>query len=234
MEKTNEVKTNRIGPKQGFAIGILSVVLIGVGVWQWQSLGGSKAVPRPSNPTQTGSMQNGTAYSPSTPLTDGGKPGGAGQMLISTSFAPFPPRDPFRPTIATTTTPTRIAQPAKTGTQRVARQITGTPPVPPLALPAPGGLEVKLAEEPEPPPVPNWTLVGIVQGPRTIAILKDDEGNRRFVRAGDLLEEGWRIQRIERGKLTLQRDGRTISVDVGGSTQTSQMPPSRPTGGISQ
>lgn len=223
MEKPHEMKTNQLSPKQAIAIGVLSLVLLGVGVWQWQGMSARKPSPRPANSAQS-AVASGTQTSAHT----------AGQTLASASFTPFPARDPFRPTINTeTSTPSRVVQPAKASAKTTPREITGTPPVPPLALPAPGRLEVRHVEEPE-PPVPNWTLIGVVQGPRTIAILKDSEGNRRFVQMGDKLEEGWRIWRIERGKLTLQKGQRTISINVGGSTAESEAPPSRSTGGMQQ
>lgn len=224
MEKPNEVKTNQISPKQGVAIGILSLVLLSVGIWQWRSLSGQQAPPRPTNTAQPGNGQGTAASSIAT-----------GQTLMSAPLAPFPARDPFRPTVsAVVNAPSRVASSTNTSSKPTRREITGTPPVPPLALPAPSGLEVKRMDEPESPPVPHWTLVGVVQGPHTVAILKDSEGNRRFVRIGDTLEEGWRVRRIERGRLTLQKGKRTISVDVGGSTAESETPSNRPTGGIPQ
>ncbi|GBC91848.1 hypothetical protein HRbin15_00307 [bacterium HR15] len=223
MEKTHEVKTNQLSPKQGVAIGVLSLILVSVGVWQWRSMSGHKPSARPGSTAPSGQVRNTPAST--TP---------SGQAEVSASFAPFPARDPFRPTVAVMNIPNRVAQPAKTSAKSPVRAITGTPPVPPLALPAPGGLEVKQVEKPEPPPVPNWTLVGVVQGPRTIAILKDSEGNRRFVQMGDKLEDGWRIRRIERGKLTLQNGQRTISIHVGGSTAESKVPPDYSTGGMQQ
>jgi hypothetical protein len=204
MEKSQEMKAKQASPKQWAAVGILAVLLLSVGVWQWQSLSGRAKPSRPT--TQSGSTGQTSPTEP-TSLTQ-----------ANTGFAPFPLRDPFRPTVAITTSPpSRIAQPARSP----AREISGTTPVPPVALPAPGAkLELHPAEKPtEPPPIPNWTLVGIVQGPRTLAILKDSEGNRRFVQLGDQLEEGWRVRRIARGTLTLQKGQTTISIQVGTSTQ---------------
>lgn len=207
MEKSQEMKANQASPKQWAAVGILGLLLLGVGVWQWQSLSGRSNAPRPTpRSSQTGQ----------TGLTNSDRSDGL--AMGSVPFAPFPPRDPFRPTVAAATpTVSRVAQPTRSS----AREISGTPPVPPLALPAPSGkLELQPAEKPtEQPPIPNWTLVGIVQGPRPLAILKDSEGNRRFVQLGDQLEEGWRVRRIERGTLTLQKGQTTLSIQVGTSTQ---------------
>lgn len=225
MEKPQEMKTSQISPKQGVAIGILSVVLLGVGVWQWQSMSASKPSSRPANqPQPTATQQGSTAASGQTAVASAGA-----------SFEPFPPRDPFRPTVAnTTTTPSRVVTPPKTSTKSVAREISGTPPMPPMTLPVPGGIEIKPAGATEAPSTPDWTLVGVIQGPRTLAILKDSEGNRRFVQIGDTLDEGWRVRQIERGRLTLQKGQRTISVNVGSSTAENENLTSRSTGGTSQ
>jgi|GEM_PF-772577 len=224
MEKPHEMKTNQISTQQGIAIGVLSMVLVSVGVWQWHSMSGRKPSPRTANAAAAATAQN-----PSTASR------AAGNALTGASFTPFPARDPFRPTItAAFSTPNRLVPPEKTSQKTTPRTITGTPPVPPIALPPPGGLEIKQTDAPEPTPVPDWTLVGIVQGPRPLAILKDSEGNRRFVQLGDRLEGGWRVRRIERGRLTLQKGQQTISVNVGSSTTSHENPASRSTGGIQQ
>ncbi len=218
MEKPPEMKTNQISLKQGLAIGVLVLILLSVGVWQWQSMGGRRNPSRPAS-ASTSNSNMGVSATVST----------SGVVLASVPLAPLPARDPFRPTIQIGELPGRVASPATSSTnQSPRRAITGTPPVPPVALPAPGGLEIRRAEEPA--PIPDWTLVGVVQGPRTIAILKDSEGHRRFVQIGDLLEEGWRVRRIERGVITLQKGKQTIAIQVGTSTQQD----SQSTGGTQQ
>lgn len=217
MEKPHEMKTSQISPKQGVAIGVLSLVLLSVGIWQWQSMGGRKASPQATNTAQPANTPTASASSL------------ASQTVMGASLAPFPARDPFRPTVGVEgKSLSRVASPANTSSKPARREITGTPPMPPLALPAPGGLEVRRVDEPELPAMPNWTLVGVVQGPRTVAILKDSEGNRHFVQIGDTLEEGWRVRRIERGRLILQKGQRTISVDVGSSTTEGEALSSQP------
>ncbi|MER3402475.1 MAG: hypothetical protein C4337_04075 [Armatimonadota bacterium] len=82
-----------------------------------------------------------------------------------------------------------------------------------------GTLKVEPSQpEPAEPPTPNWVVVGVVEGPQTIAILKDSEGNRRFVRQGDILEEGWRVHRIECRQVVLKQSRGQISLRVGQST----------------
>ncbi len=215
MEKPSEMKTNQISPKQGLALGVLVLVLLSVGVWQWQSMSGRRNPSRPAS-ASTSNSNTGVSATVSTSRV----------ALASAPLAPLPVRDPFRPAFSLSEPSGRVASPAtRSPGQPLRRTITGTPPVPPIGLPAPGGLEIKRADEPA--PIPDWTLVGVVQGPRTIAILKDSEGHRRFVQIGDLLEEGWRVRRIERGVITVQKGKQMIAIQVGTSTQ----PDSQFTGG---
>jgi len=58
----------------------------------------------------------------------------------------------------------------------------------------------------------------VVQGPNSVAILADSEGRRRFVKQGDLLEEGWRVVSIQRGAITLRKGKEHLTIRVGEST----------------
>lgn len=209
MEKNN-VPTNRsTNPKQVVAVAVLSLLLVGVGVWQWQSLSGGTPEQKPSNAPKSGTPAS------SDPAVQIATSSGT---AVSGERTPFAPRDPFKPYF----TPLR-----EQGTKVVAQQKpSGNTPskafsgVPPLALPAPGTLQLEPSKpEPEAPTVPQWGLTGVVQGPKTLAILKDSAGNRRFVKQGDVLEDGWRVHQIERGKIVLKKANEHLSIRVGQSTQ---------------
>ncbi len=195
-------------PKQLLTLAALFAVLITVGVVQFSGLlgGGASPAPKPSAPS-------GNAPSQATQA--------AQTAEDRLSLPPLAPRDPFRPVIAIARQgqePSRVAQ-RETST-RPQREITGAPPIAPMTLPPTGQLSLQPAENaPAPEPdQPQYAVTGVVQGPNSIAILVDKEGRRRFVKQGDLLEEGWRIVGIQRGAIALQKGKQRITVRVGEST----------------
>jgi len=203
---------------------LLVFVLVGVGFWQWQSLSGGEATPQNQSKPQNSQASQETNQSES-------QTGDARATSEPMASANGSPRDPFRP--FETPTEDNGASTRQEGTKVVAREpeprreIQGTPPsapVLPVGIPAPGGLQLRPdgspADAPEPTP-PQWTVTGVVQGPASVAIVKDSEGNRRFVKQGDPLEEGWRVQRIERGQVILVRGKERLIIRVGQSSQAS-------------
>lgn len=203
-------KPKQTSPKQLAILAVLFVVLITVGVVQFSGLLGGGDAPAQSQPKRA-SGQPSASNTPSTAPS---------QSPTGMQLPPLTPRDPFRPTIQTAQ-----AQPQPENNKVVRntpaprREITGTPPVPPLTLPA-GQFGLRPAEPapttPE-PEKPNYTITGVVLGPNSVAILADSEGRRRFVKQGDLLEEGWRVVSIERGQITLRKGKQQLSVRVGES-----------------
>ncbi|MDW8050877.1 MAG: hypothetical protein RMJ83_00170 [Armatimonadota bacterium] len=202
-----EPKPRQASPKQLALVGVLTVVLLTVGVVQFGKLpsrGGGSSSAQPQPP----SVAKSTAESATSPP-------------IAQLLPPLAPRDPFRPTIAvaqpapSANPPTRTSKPPS---PRPRREITGAIPTPPMTLPM-GQLELQPTMElPAKPEYPNYTLTGVVQGPNSVAILVDNAGRRRFVRSGDLLESGWRVQSIQRGVITLQKGKQRLTVCVGQTT----------------
>ncbi|MFN7018491.1 MAG: HofP DNA utilization family protein [Fimbriimonadales bacterium] len=194
--------------KQLLIVAMLFAVLVTVGVVQFGGLFGGDAPP--TNTTPSGATQpntsNSDAQASQTPSPTG------------LQLPPLAPRDPFRPTIVAQSTPpenNKVVRNAPTPR----REISGTPPLPPMTLPS-GQIGLQPAEtapstEPE---YPNYRVTGVVQGPNSVAILADTDGRRRFVKQGDLLEEGWRVVSIERGKITLRKGKQQLIVRVGEST----------------
>lgn len=195
--------------KQLIAVGVLLLMLLSVGIWQWTNLSASA----PKNTSfQPKPQQNVSLSTAST------KPAASPTGMVLPALSP---RDPFRSTLVTNTLPPKGGNKVvvrSSSERNPAREISGVPPV---MLPTPGGtLQIESSRsEPAEPPTPNWVVVGVVEGPQTIAILKDHEGNRRFVRQGDILEEGWRVHRIERGQVVIKQSRGQISLRVGQSTQ---------------
>lgn len=209
MAKTQaEAKPKQASPKQVLILAALAAVMLTVSVVQFGGLfgGGEASKPAPQQPnTSPGAAQNSAQASQDTAPT--------GMQL-----PPLSPRDPFRPTIVAAR-----AQPESNKVVRnepsPRREITGAPPVPPLTLPS-GQIGLQPAESTpqSAPEYPSYRVSGVVQGPNSVAILADSEGRRRFVKQGDLLEEGWRVVSIQRGAITLRKGKDQRTIRVGEST----------------
>lgn len=202
-----EPKPKQTNPKQLALLGVLTVVLLTVGVVQFGKLPGKGNAPTPSAQPQTSSAATNPA-------------GNASSSLVM-QLPPLAPRDPFRPTIAVvrpSSETNTTARTPKSPSPRPRREITGTAPLPPMTLPG-GQLELQpTTDPPTEPEYPNYTLTGVVQGPNSVAILVDSAGRRRFAKSGDLLESGWRVQSIQRGAITLQKGKQCLIVRVGQTT----------------
>ncbi|GIV08259.1 MAG: hypothetical protein KatS3mg019_0350 [Fimbriimonadales bacterium] len=212
MAKTQaEAKPKQANPKQVLILAALAAVMVTVGVVQFGGLLGGGEAPHAlapqSSPASADAAQKSAQASQDTAPT--------GMQL-----PPLSPRDPFRPNLAVSK-----GQESQPETNKVVRnepsprrEIAGTPPVPPLTLPS-GQFGLQPAAEPAPPSAPeypNYRVSGVVQGPNSVAILADSDGHRRrFVKQGDLLEEGWRVVSIQRGAITLRKGNDQLTVRVG-------------------
>ncbi len=201
-----DAKSKRTNPKQLLVIAALFLVLVTVGVLQFSGLFGGSEPPRQGQPKPAANTASQAAQS-SAPET-------------GIELPELPSRDPFRPTIQKAQATPEMTKVVRSE-PRPQREISGTPPtVPPMTLPPNGqfGLQPTESTPPTEPEQPNYTITGVVQGPNSVAILADSDGRRRFVKQGDLLEEGWRVMSIERGKVTLRKGKQQLTVRVGEST----------------
>lgn len=195
-------------PKQLLIVAVLLVVMITVGVVQFGGLLGGEAPPAPTPSGQS----SGDAQAQGTQAESAN----AGRV----GLPPLTARDPFQPVLVAAKPqeePSRVVR--SESSNRPQREITGTPPLSPMTLP-PGTIGLQPAESTasQAPEQPHYTITGVVQGPNSVAILADKEGRRRFVKQGDPLEEGWRVVRIQRGAVVLQKGKQRITVRVGEST----------------
>ncbi|MFQ3611378.1 MAG: HofP DNA utilization family protein [Fimbriimonadales bacterium] len=207
--------------KQTILVTLLAFVLVAVGFWQWQSLSAGETPPQKQTKPQTSQPTQQEAKTDTTNPTDAS----SGQVATASTS----PRDPFRPfeISSESSSPTQGGTKVVADRPRTNREIQGNPPPPPvlpMGIPAGNNLQLRpdgtLGDAPN-NALPSWTVTGVVQGPASVAIVKDSEGNRRFVKPGDPLEEGWRVQRIERGQITLVKGKETIVIRVGQSSQAS-------------
>lgn len=220
--QTNAVK-KQTNPKQLLIVAALAVVLVTVGVVQFSGLlgGGDEKPPQANNSSQQRTANNNSTAQNAGEASGGANSESAYEPPTGIQLPPLAPRDPFRPTTAAQTRPQPETNKVVRSEPRPQREIAGNPPpVQPLTLPASGqfGLQPAESTPPAEPEQPNYTITGVVQGPNSIAILADSEGRRRFVKQGDLLEEGWRVVSIERGKITLRKGKQQVTARVGETT----------------
>ncbi|MCX7992559.1 MAG: DUF2531 family protein [Fimbriimonadales bacterium] len=205
---THEAK-KPTNPKQLLIVAALFAVLVSVGVLQFGGLLGGGSASRTNTPQSPPANTDGASAG-----TQSSQP----RSATGIQLPPLSPRDPFRPTVVASTQPKGSNKVVRSGSAS-RREVAGTPPVPPLTLPGGQfGLQPAEASSPAEPEYPNYRITGVVQGPNSVAIFADSEGRRRFVRQGDLLEEGWRIVSIQRGSITLRKGKRQLTVRVGEST----------------
>ncbi|MCS7209853.1 MAG: hypothetical protein NZ874_09805 [Fimbriimonadales bacterium] len=205
---SGEMAKKRANPKQLLLLVALSGVLVTVGVVQFGGLFGGSGAPAPAQAQSSASARaSGGTAAPTVPAPATG-----------VQLPPLAPRDPFRPTIQVARQPAEGNKVVRS-TPAPRREITGTPPIPPMTLPG-GQLGLQPAENTPPPEPerPHYTVTGVVQGPHSVAILADSEGRRRLVKPGDPLEDGWRVVNIQRGVVTLRKGKQQITVRVGEST----------------
>lgn len=196
---------------------LLSVVMLSVGVWQWQSMSGS--APEPAQQESNGQTAQNSGHTeqpqPSEPETGSPEPG---RMQVA-NLEPLPMRDPFTPDpnlIKNPDQPPADSRPVVVS-NRTPRTISGSlPPLPPMTMPDNHMRLERTDPDVKPEPLtPDWQVMGVVQGPNTIAIVKDGDGNRRFVRQGEWLGNGFRVESVRRGEIVVRGHGQTHRLKVG-------------------
>lgn len=203
-------------------VALLGIVMLSVGVWQWQSM---------STPTQESAQKEGeqpTAGTGQSEQPSGSEPpasSSGSQPINRANLAVLPVRDPFTPERSLIKNPDQ-SPPA--GSSRIVvpdaapRTISGSlPPLPPMGMSPDSGMRLEATEpdvKPE-PPTPDWQVMGVVQGPNTLAIVKDSEGNRRFVRQGESLGNGFRVESVRRGEIIVRGHGQKHTLKVGSNQE---------------
>jgi hypothetical protein len=204
---------------------LLGVVMLSVGVWQWQSMSGTtpeeQQEGKPSS--QEGISNSQSSQQPD--QTNNANP--AGNQVVA-NLATLPVRDPFTPEQSLVKNPEQPQPDASRPTVisgAAPRTISGSlPPLPPMSVHSGNDLRFERTDpevKPE-PPTPDWQVVGVVQGPKTLAIVKDGEGNRRFVRQGESLGDGFRVESVRRGEIVVRGHGQKHTLKVGSGEKTEE------------
>lgn len=212
-------------------IGVLGVVILGVGAFQF--MGGSSNPPKPAA----------TKSAPKADVANGAQPKDAKDDLSKMVASTLPQRDPFQPgTLPDDPSrpqppkpevepPKQVKNPLMKGTRRAGSNYS-VPPVTPMTgqLPDPtgaggpsgpigaNGMNVQPGKPLRQPGEFAYSVNGVVLGSRPAAVFQDDNGNQRLVPVGGSVDGDSRVVSIERGKVTVQHKGKKLTLTMGGGT----------------
>lgn len=62
-----------------------------------------------------------------------------------------------------------------------------------------------------------YTLIGVVDGPRPVAVFRGDDGGQRMVRVNENVGSNSKVVGIQNGQVKVQHNGKTITLSVGGN-----------------
>jgi Na+-transporting methylmalonyl-CoA/oxaloacetate decarboxylase gamma subunit len=193
--------------QQMMIIGLLVVVMLGVGVFQFTA--GSAPEPAPAAaPTE--------AEKEASKKADQEKEKVA--ILNPTVSKPFSQRDPFQPAEFSVKKEEPVPEPPKPSGGYRPPRLPGNVKLPPLGQgeigePRDGGVPPMPVEEPK----FGYTVSGVIVGSQSAAVFKDAQGNQILVKAGAPIDGDAKVLSIKKGKVTVQFHNKTIELPVGGN-----------------
>ncbi len=195
--------------QQVMIIGLLVVVMLGVGVFQFTA--GSAPEPAPAAaPSDADKEAAKKAEEEKDKLV----------ILNPTVSKPFSQRDPFQPAEFSAKKEDPVPEPPKPsgGTYRPPR-LPGHVKLPPLGQ----GGEIGVPRDGGVPPMPvdepkfGYTVSGVIVGSQSAAVFKDAQGNQILVKAGAPIDGDAKVISVKKGKVTVQFHNKTIELPVGGN-----------------
>lgn len=197
------------------AVGALFVLVIGIGAFQF--MGGALSGPREkAKGTKVASADGKTGS------TKQGKKGDKGTTVRNPLFAAaLPARDPFEAGHITNAALPEATDASNKGNRlRIpGNRNISVPPYEPLGGRLPSGLpDVRSPGSLTKPDEFTMSLSAVIMGDRPAAVFQDEEGNQRTVTLGGAVDGESRITRIERGRVTVARKGKTVTLTVGAKT----------------
>lgn len=198
-------------------LGVLIAAILGIGAWQFTS-----ALRAPERKQKT---------VPPTAAAQKQQQQPQQQPIAELDRIGLTRRNPFQPSALpdmTPTTPTTSSpppppsnQPRSNGSPRITPQIdTKLPPFQLPGDPIAGAGTPGVSIDPAPPLRSEdefaYSLIGILEGPRPMAVFKDDSGKQHLARVGENISSKSKLVKIQNGKVTVQHNGKTITLTVGG------------------
>lgn len=198
--------------QQVIVLGVLFLAAVGYAVYQLFFAGATGASTKGSG-TTTVSTEQTAADSPSPETTT--------PPWLNASA---PPRDPFAipPQFDNLRQSQRQSVSASPTRMASAPAVSALPPMP--VAPLSGGTAEPSRSEPTTPaaspsePEVNITVTGVVVGEYPVAILRAGEGSQRIAHPGNALEGGYILRTVSRDGVTIEKDGKTITLRLGGNS----------------
>lgn len=194
-------------------LGALALVILSVGFWQYQNMGGDPPVDKAEKSAEDASKKP--------DANDGAN------LMNATMLAQLPQQDPFKPDRRFSLKPVQPENNEPVATNRSNGGYRIDQPLPPLT----GSFGLREAdpnnvEEPPSKPILSATIEGVVQGPKSLAIVRNADGTTRFARPGDSLGNGYRLVEVKRGSVMISGHGERFELRPGqeheGSEEYSQ------------
>lgn len=205
-------------------ISVLGAALLGVGAWQFLGPKPAPATSRNAKKSTNGLLaQAEPAASNSTTPTDPAQDPSYAGMTRKDPFVPGKLRDEPKQTMPQGKV---IVAPSQNGGPRVyqpnMRMSGGLPPryggqvLPPAAVN--GGPTPENGGAPGGPS--GYQLIGVVEGPRPVAVFRSASGQQTMVKVDGALGQGARVTGIKNGRVTVSnKDGSTKTIPIGGNSQ---------------
>lgn len=191
-------------------LAVLVMALLGVGAYQF--IGGTGDDKKSSKP-----QQDVTTKKP-------GPKAAEEAVVADLSMIGLTRKDPFQPWALPGSEPQNPEPPREQQqpSPSVRSPSSSSKPLPPFnfdALPVttPGNVEITPSTPLRSPDEFSYSLVGVVDGPKPVAVFRSDTGEQRMVRINEPLGSDSKVVNISNGRVTIQHRGKNITLAVGGN-----------------
>ncbi len=198
-------------------IGVLAVAVLGIGAWQFSSA--------KSTPGSKSAKESAKSASQSEPTRE--------TIVADLDMIGLKRRNPFQPsalaemqpTQAESTTVVAPPQASSNGARPSGpRGSSITPDISKYPFTFDGepsltpGVELTPGTPLRSPNEFTYSLVGVVDGPRPVAVFRGDDGTQRMVRLNESVgSNNSKVVGIQNGQVKVQHNGKTITLSVGGN-----------------
>ncbi|MCW5947708.1 MAG: hypothetical protein KIT74_11840 [Fimbriimonadales bacterium] len=201
--------------KIAIVIGLV-VVVLGIGAWQFSS-----SLSQPNNKKQKEVAEKAPKD----------EQANSDVLVADLDMIGLTRRNPFQPSPLADMdprpqeNPPAQQNPSSTNSSSSGRRITSdiNTTVPPWVFSGdpqwPAGGEASISESAPLRPSNEfaYTLIGVVDGPRPVAVFRGDDGGQRMVRVNESVGSNSKVVGIQNGQVKVQHNGKTITLSVGGN-----------------